>query len=239
MPMSLNESDNSRRPVPHWAVIVPLEVGLASSEHAATTFATLQAKYMNQWGLKHTVGDDERVWTLPTATLSRAAYRYGQAELGFQMLQQLSATLDHGSIGMYHELIPDGLSFLQLWSGSDLLARSGGGFDGGAGTRRSARGQAGPTIACRVGDGRVGKAELRRAHDYRARDPHRPERDSPFRPGPADRHLPGPGRKRTVSGGRGGQKRAIVKILHIRILAGFGRFGISFISILTNSIYVL
>jgi glycogen debranching enzyme len=119
--MSLNELDNSRRPVPHWAVIVPLEVGLASTEHAATTFTTLQAKYMNQWGLKHSVGNDERVWTLPTATLSRAAYMYGQAGLGFQMLQQLSATLDHGSIGMYHELIPDGLSFLQLWSGATFL----------------------------------------------------------------------------------------------------------------------
>lgn len=119
--MSLNESDNARRPVPHWAVIVPLEVGLASSENAATTFATLRAKYINQWGLKHTVGDDERVWTLPTATLSRAAYQYGQAGLGFQMLQQLSTTLDHGSIGMYHELIPDGLSFLQLWSAATFL----------------------------------------------------------------------------------------------------------------------
>lgn len=119
--MSLNESDNSRRPMPHWAVIVPLEVGLASAEHAATTFTTLLAKYMNQWGLKHTVGDDERVWTLPTATLSRAAYQYGQAGLGFKMLQQLSATLDHGSIGMFHELIPDGLSFLQLWSGATFL----------------------------------------------------------------------------------------------------------------------
>jgi glycogen debranching enzyme len=119
--MSLNESDNSRRSIPHWAVIVPLEIGLASSEHAATTFHTLQAKYMNQWGLKHTVGDDERVWTLPTVTLSRAAYQYGQAGLGFKMLQRLSATLDHGSIGMYHELIPDGLSFLQLWSGATFL----------------------------------------------------------------------------------------------------------------------
>lgn len=119
--ISLEESDNSRRPVPHWAVIVPLEVGLASSEHAATTFTTLQEKYLNQWGLKHTVGDDERVWTLPTATLSRAAYLYRQAGLGFQMLQLLSATLDHGSIGMYHELIPDGLSFLQLWSAATFL----------------------------------------------------------------------------------------------------------------------
>lgn len=119
--MSLNDSDNSQRPVPHWAVIVPLEVGLASPEHAATTFTTLQAKYINRWGLQHTVGDDARVWTLPTATLSRAAYRYGQAGLGFQMLQQLSVTLDHGSIGMFHELIPEGLSFLQLWSAATFL----------------------------------------------------------------------------------------------------------------------
>jgi hypothetical protein len=37
------------------------------------------------------------------------------------MLQQVSATLDHGSIGMYHELIPEGLSFLMLWSGATFL----------------------------------------------------------------------------------------------------------------------
>ena len=37
------------------------------------------------------------------------------------MLQLLSATLDHGSIGMYHELVPDGLSFLQLWSGATFI----------------------------------------------------------------------------------------------------------------------
>jgi glycogen debranching enzyme len=119
--MSLNDSDNSQRPVPHWAVITPLEVGLAAAEHAATTFATLQAKYMNEWGLKHTVGEDERVWTLPIATLSRAAYQYRQADLGFQMLQRLTVPLDHGSIGMYHELIPEGLSFLQLWSAATFL----------------------------------------------------------------------------------------------------------------------
>ena len=119
--ISLNESDNSRRPLPHWAVVVPLEVGLASIEHAATTLQTMQAKYVNKWGLKHTVGDDERVWTLPTATLSRAAYLYGQPRLGFRMLQNLSATLDYGSIGMFHELIPDGLSFLQLWSAAAFI----------------------------------------------------------------------------------------------------------------------
>ncbi len=116
--MSLEEANNTQRPVPHWAVVTPLEVGLATPEHAAATFATLRGAYLNQWGLKHTAGADERVWTLPTAALSRGAYRYTEPELGFQMLQHVAATLDHGSIGAFHELIPDGLCFVQLWSGA-------------------------------------------------------------------------------------------------------------------------
>lgn len=119
--MSLEAADNAQRPVPYWAVIVPLEVGLATPEHAAVTFATLRARYLNQWGLKHTAVADERVWTLSTATLSRAAYRYGEPELGFQMLQHIAQTPDYGSIGLFHELIPDGLCFLQLWSGATFV----------------------------------------------------------------------------------------------------------------------
>jgi hypothetical protein len=113
--------DNQRYPVPHWAVVVPLEVGLASPEHAAATFATLRASYLNAWGLKHTAGEDERVWTLPTATLSRAAYRYGERGLGFEMLHHVAETLRYGSTGMFHELIPEGACFIQLWSAATLI----------------------------------------------------------------------------------------------------------------------
>lgn len=119
--MSLAEPNNRQMLQPHWAIVVPLEVGLASPENAATTLATLRERYLNEWGLKHTVGDDERVWTLPTASLSRAAYRYTEPELGFEMLRHLAQTLDYGSIGMYHELIPQGLGFMQLWSGATFV----------------------------------------------------------------------------------------------------------------------
>jgi hypothetical protein len=119
--MSLEEIDNAQRPVPHWAVVTPLEVGLASPDHAATTLITIRAQYLSEWGLKHTVGDDERVWTLPTAALSRAAYRYSEPELGFEMLTHIAQTLAHGSIGMFHELIPEGLSFVQLWSSATFV----------------------------------------------------------------------------------------------------------------------
>ena len=118
--MSLT-SENQPYPVPHWAVIVPLEVGLATDEHAARTFETLRSDYLNQWGLKHTVGDDERVWTLPTALLSKAAYRYGEPDMGLQMLRHVAETLDTGSIGLFHELIPEGACIVQLWSAASLL----------------------------------------------------------------------------------------------------------------------
>jgi hypothetical protein len=113
--MSL-DSQNGRAHVPHWAIITPLEVGLASPQHAAKTLETIRAQYLNEWGIKHTVGTDERVWTLPVAVLSRAAYRSGDAQLGFEMLGKMTKTLDHGSIGVFHELIPEGACFIQLWS---------------------------------------------------------------------------------------------------------------------------
>jgi glycogen debranching enzyme len=91
-------------------------VGLASPTYAAQTLRTIEEQYLNAWGIKHTIGTDERVWTLPVATLSRAAYRYKAPALGFQMLNRMAETLNHGSIGMFHELIPEGACFIQLWS---------------------------------------------------------------------------------------------------------------------------
>ncbi|MFH1926709.1 MAG: glycosyl hydrolase family 65 protein [Chloroflexota bacterium] len=105
----------------HWTVAVPLEVGIASAEHGRTSLARIKRDYLNEWGLVHTLGDDERVWTLPTGVLSRGGYRYGDPDLGFDLLTLLAATLDHGAIGCYHELIPDGLTFLQNWSATMFL----------------------------------------------------------------------------------------------------------------------
>lgn len=105
----------------HWTVAVPLEVGFAPVDHAQISLERIRRDYINEWGLMHTRGKDERVWTLPTATLSRGAYRYGNSEMGWEMLQHLAQTLDYGSIGLFHELIPDGLTSLQLWSGATFV----------------------------------------------------------------------------------------------------------------------
>jgi glycogen debranching enzyme len=118
---SLLDSDNTPRYDGHWTAVVPLEVGIAPAERARASLARVQRDYLNEWGLVHTLGSDERVWTLPTATLSRGAYRYSDPEMGLEMLQHLAQTLDHGSIGLFHELVPEGLSFFQLWSGATFV----------------------------------------------------------------------------------------------------------------------
>ena len=104
-----------------WSTVVPLEVGIAPAEHARVALMRIRRDYLNEWGLVHTAGSDDRVWTVPTTALSRGAFRYGDAELGLAMLQNVARTLDHGSIGMFHELIPEGLSFLQLWSAATFV----------------------------------------------------------------------------------------------------------------------
>jgi glycogen debranching enzyme len=118
---SLQGSANTPRHDGHWTIAVPLEVGIAPPARAQATLDRIGLDHVNEWGLVHTLGDDDRVWTLPTVTLSRGAYRYGDAELGLDMLRHVAETLDHGSIGAFHELIPDGLSFLQLWSAAAFV----------------------------------------------------------------------------------------------------------------------
>ena len=118
---SLLKFGNTPRFDGQWTVAVPLETGIATPEYASLILERIKSEYLNQSGLVHTLGEDERVWTLPTATLSRGAYNYGDSELGFTLLQDLAQALDHGSIGMFHELLPDGLSFLQLWSGATFV----------------------------------------------------------------------------------------------------------------------
>ena len=118
---SLLRYKNKPRHDGHWTVAVPLEMGIAPAEHGCLSLARIQRDYLNEWGLVHTQGDDERVWTLPTGVLSRGAYRYGNPDLGFELLTRIAATLDHGAIGCYHELIPDGLTFIQNWSAGLFL----------------------------------------------------------------------------------------------------------------------
>ncbi|NOK62723.1 MAG: hypothetical protein GFH27_549293n32 [Chloroflexi bacterium AL-W] len=100
----------------HWTVVIPLQLGLASPAHAQRSLARIEGDWVNEWGLVHTRKNEELVWTLPTGLLALTAFRYGQADLGVRMLQNIAETTKYGTLGAFKELIPIGLCFVQLWS---------------------------------------------------------------------------------------------------------------------------
>ena len=110
------EADLSQKLDGHWTVVLPMQLGLGKPEHLERAFERLEREWLNQWGLIHTRGADERVWTLPTGLAALAAFRYNRPELGVQLLQNIALTASYGTLGAFKELIPTGLCFVQLWS---------------------------------------------------------------------------------------------------------------------------
>ncbi|MBC8159947.1 MAG: amylo-alpha-1,6-glucosidase [Roseiflexaceae bacterium] len=110
------EVDLKQRLDGHWTVVLPMQLGLGDPAHHARSWQRLERDWLNEHGLVHTRGEDERVWTLPTGLAALAAFRYGRPELGVQLLQSIAGTASYGMLGAFKELIPIGLCFVQLWS---------------------------------------------------------------------------------------------------------------------------
>jgi glycogen debranching enzyme len=72
----------------HWTQVTPLEVGLARPDHAMRVLDAIERDWLNERGLPHTVGVEERVWTLPTAILALVAARAGRRQLALRLLGQ-------------------------------------------------------------------------------------------------------------------------------------------------------
>ena len=100
----------------HWTVALPLQLGMASEERARRALDRIEREWVNEWGLVHTRGRENSVWTLPTGVLALVAFRYGKPELGVRLLNNIAATTERGTLGTFKELIPIGLCFVQLWS---------------------------------------------------------------------------------------------------------------------------
>jgi glycogen debranching enzyme len=109
-------SDGSLQLDGHWTAVLPVQLGLASPARAARVMASLEAEFVNQWGLVHTRTREESVWTLPTGLLALAAFQQGRAERGLELARNIALTARHGTLGTFKELIPEGLCFVQLWS---------------------------------------------------------------------------------------------------------------------------
>jgi hypothetical protein len=100
----------------HWTQIVPVQLGIARYDRAQQVLDTIERTFTNRWGLVHTRGREDRVWTLPTGLLVLAQLRYGRAPLALRMLNNIALTARYGMLGAFKELIPEGLCFVQLWS---------------------------------------------------------------------------------------------------------------------------
>ena len=113
--------DNSQKFDGHWIVAVPMEVGIADHEKGARALERIDQERVNEWGLVHTKGLEERVWTLPTGVLAQAEFNYGNVEMGTRLLGDIAETINHGMLGAFSELIPQGGDFMQLWSTAMFL----------------------------------------------------------------------------------------------------------------------
>ena len=100
---------------------VPTEVGIADREKGLEALARISQGWINEWGMVHTKGTEQTVWTLPTGVLAQAEFNYGNVEMGTRLLGDIAETIDHGMLGAFSELIPQGGDFMQLWSSAMFL----------------------------------------------------------------------------------------------------------------------
>jgi hypothetical protein len=117
---SLDE-DHTPRMDGHWTVAVPMEADIAHRDKGAQALRRIEKDWVNEWGLVHTRTKEELVWTLPTGVLAMAEFNYDNPDTGTWLLRQIAVTMDHGALGTFKELIPEGLSFIQLWSPAMFL----------------------------------------------------------------------------------------------------------------------
>ncbi|MBI4321333.1 MAG: hypothetical protein HY675_22810 [Chloroflexi bacterium] len=120
---SLRE-DHTHQNDGHWTVVVPLETRLAPWDRAARSLRQIEAGWINEWGMIHTREKELFVWTLPTGLLALAEFRFGGADMGIRLLSNIAETTRHPRgqmLGAFAELIPEGLSFIQLWSPAMLV----------------------------------------------------------------------------------------------------------------------
>lgn len=100
----------------HWTAIVPVQTATATPARSQQVYARVKQTLTNTWGLVHTGGSEESVWTLPTGLLALAAFDQHDGAYGVALLKNIGVTARHGSLGLLKELIPQGLCFVQLWS---------------------------------------------------------------------------------------------------------------------------
>ena len=109
-----------RRPWPlgHWAVIAPLEDGLAERGRALRTLERAASpEFVGRWGMYLSALDQGAAMSISTGVLAVAEMAYGHVEQALGHVRLLTDTLDLQMPGAIAEMSPDGGCFVQAWSG--------------------------------------------------------------------------------------------------------------------------
>jgi len=105
----------------HWVVLCPLEVGLATPEQAAQSFARLLSpEFCNAWGM-YLHPERHDVMSINTSLLALALLRYGRMDDAMQLVSQMANTLTMRMPGAISEALPGEWCFLQLWSALGII----------------------------------------------------------------------------------------------------------------------
>ena len=106
----------------HWVVLCPLEVGLATDERAARSFARLESpEFCDEWGM--VLHPDRRdVMSINTGLLALAEARYGRLDQALRYTRKLAEALNVRMPGAISEALPDQWCFLQLWSALGIVS---------------------------------------------------------------------------------------------------------------------
>jgi glycogen debranching enzyme len=106
----------------HWVVFCPMEVGVATAEQAAQSFARLLSpEFCNEWGM-YLHPERQEVMSINTGLLALALTRYGRIDDALKLVQQMAAALNRRTPGAISEALPDQWCFLQLWSNLGIIS---------------------------------------------------------------------------------------------------------------------
>lgn len=106
----------------HWVVMCPVEVGVATPEQAAQTFARLLSpEFCNEWGM-YLHPERRDVMSINSGLLALALVRYGRSAEALKLMQAQVAALTMRMPGAISEALPDQWCFLQLWSALGVIS---------------------------------------------------------------------------------------------------------------------
>jgi glycogen debranching enzyme len=106
----------------HWAILAPVEVGLATPEQARRALERMESdEFCDEWGMcLHP--DRHDVMGVNTGMLALAEARHGRLAQALRFMRNIVRAQSYRTPGATSEALPDQWCFVQLWNGLGVIA---------------------------------------------------------------------------------------------------------------------